>query len=1211
MEKAMREKIGSSPHIIKARHLIESAKNHSLSVKERGEKAVELTASLLQEADRVQTRKEKSIQNELSRMMEDPMGKVFTTYMTDQCFRTSKTARTADQMVYLLRELGTPRYVSFSKKIQLALFKALGKPFSFLFVPAAVLALRQQTKSVILPGEAGPLAEHMKKRKAEGVRLNINHLGEAILGEEEAQKRLQLYLDDLANPDFAYMSIKLSTIYSQINLLAREKTLSIAAERLRALYRAANRNTYTYSDGTVSPKFINLDMEEYRDLELTKDLFKMVLSEPEFEKTHAGIVLQAYLPDSFIFQKELTEWAKERVKRGGAPIKIRLVKGANLAMEQFEASLRGWAQAPYKEKIESDANFKRMLTYGCQKENAKAAHIGVGSHNLFDISYALLLRAENGSEKEISFEMLEGMAEHIRRVVQEIAGTILLYCPVAKKEDFQNAIAYLIRRLDENTGAENFLRHVFGLKPGSTVWKEQRDFFLKSCQMIDTTPVGPRRKQNRAAPIPKHPLDAPFQNEPDTDFSLPANRDWALSQLHAAKGKSYGPIPNVIGGKEFYEQNPSGKGIDPSYPDKELYRYSKASWEEVDQALEIAVSSIDRWKNTPARQRAEILANVAHKLRENLGYLFGIQLADGGKTIFESDPEISETIDFADYYARSLLEMESHKDISWQPKGVILVAPPWNFPVSIPCGGILAAIASGNTVIFKPAPEAVLSGWALVNILWDAGVPKEVVQFINCEDETVGSELIKDQRVRSVILTGATSTAQKFLSMRPDLDLSAETGGKNSLIITSLADRDLAIKDLLQSAFGHSGQKCSAASLAIVEAEVYDDPHFMNTLKAACESLTVGSAWDPASKVVPMVRAPEGALLKAFKTLEPGERWLVEPKPHPQNPHLWSPGIKIGVRPGSFMHLTELFGPALGIIRAKNLDHAIALANATPYGLTSGIHSLDKREREKWVERIQAGNLYINRTITGAIVRRQPFGGCKASSFGRGSKAGGPNYLAQFAVACQVSLPKEKATPCLEVNHLNSYVSSLKLSPPEQTKWKASIENYAYWAEKFLEQSDLSKVVGQDNFLIYRPRKKMCIRVRANDSPLDVLLVIAAALSVKTHIEVSWEKDSSPFRSDDKWTDFLSFLPHCCETEESFLHRVRMGTFRRLRLLTFASPQLCQAAHGAMCHLHQGAVLSNGCFELPHYLREIALSVDYHRYGNLGEREKEAREPIL
>ena len=372
--------------------------------------------------------------------------------------------------------------------------------------------------------------------------------------------------------------------------------------------------------------------------------------------------------------------------------------------------------------------------------------------------------------------------------------------------------------------------------------------------MIDTTPVGPRKKQNRQQPVTKYSLDAPFHNEADTDFSLPANREWALSLLEAAKSRTYAPIPNVIGGKEIYEENPSGRGFDPSNPGKELYRYSKANWEQVDQAINIAGSAIDKWNGTSPRQRAEILANVAHKLRENLAYLFSIQLADGGKTIFESDPEISETIDFAEYYARSLLKIHEHKDLRWYPKGVVLVAPPWNFPVSIPCGGILAAIAMGNTVLFKPAPEAVLSGWALVNILWEAGVPKDVVQFINCEDDTVGSELIKDPRVRVVILTGGTSTAQKFLSMRPTLDLAAETGGKNALIITSLADRDLAIKDLLQSAFGHSGQKCSAASLAIVESEVYDDPHFMGTLKAACESLTVGSAWDPASKVVPMVR---------------------------------------------------------------------------------------------------------------------------------------------------------------------------------------------------------------------------------------------------------------------------------------------------------------------------------------------------------------------
>lgn len=1207
----MGENIQTSPNIIKARQLIDSVKNHPLSVEERGDKAVELTATLLEEAHRVQTSKEKNVQNELARMMEDPIGKVFTTAMTDQCFRTSRNSRTADQLVYLLKKHGIPKYLSPVKKIQLAFFKLLGRQFSFLFVPIAILALRKQTSEVILPGEEGPLARHMKMRRDQGVRLNINHLGEAILGEDEALRRLQIYLDDLAKPDFEYMSIKLSSIYSQVNLLAWDKTLDVAAERLRKLYRAANQYSYTQPDGTKTPKFINLDMEEYRDLELTKELFKKVLSEPEFEKTHAGIVLQAYLPDSFLIQKELTEWAKERVKKGGAPIKIRLVKGANLAMEQFEASLRGWAQTPYTEKIQSDANFKRMLAYACEKENAEAAHIGVGSHNLFDISYALLLRSENGVEKEVTFEMLEGMAEHIRRVVQQLAGTILLYCPVAKKEDFQNAIAYLIRRLDENTGAENFLRHVFGLKPGSNVWKEQRDFFLKSCAIIDQTPVGPRRKQNRQEKPEKIPLDEPFRNEPDTDFALHANREWGHKIISEWEGKTFEDIPFVIDGKEMHEESPSGTGIDPSRPEKTLYSYSKASWEQVDRALDVATNAVDNWKRTPPRRRAEIIANVAQELRENLGDLYSVQLADGGKTMFESDPELSETIDFADYYARSLLQIHEHKDLAWEPKGVVLVAPPWNFPISIPCGGILSAIAAGNTVLFKPAPESVLSGWTLVQLLWKAGVPKDVVQFINCDDETVGSELIKDPRVNVVILTGATSTAQKFLSMRPDLDLSAETGGKNALIITSLADRDLAIRDLVQSAFGHSGQKCSAASLAIVEEEVYNDPHFMRTLKNAAESLHVGSAWDLSSKVVPMIRPPEGALRKAMTTLEPGESWLVEPKPDPNNPHLWSPGIKIGVKPGSFMHKTELFGPMLAVIKAKDLDHALAIANATPYGLTSGIHTLDDREKQKWLENIEAGNLYINRTITGAIVRRQPFGGCKGSSFGRGAKAGGPNYLSQFALPSQVDLPTESAVPNLEVQNIDRYVVSSAIPEPEKKKWKASISNYAFWAERFLQDSDPSLVVGQDNIFHYTPRKKMCLRLQSHDSLVDALRVIAAALSVNTHIEVSAPRGSGPFLEDETCKKVLGTIPLFEESEEGFLHRLRMGTFRRLRLLSAPSKELMQIAHEAGCHLHIGAVLANGRFELPHYLREVAISIDYHRYGNLAEREGEEREPIL
>jgi RHH-type proline utilization regulon transcriptional repressor/proline dehydrogenase/delta 1-pyrroline-5-carboxylate dehydrogenase len=292
------------------------------------------------------------------------------------------------------------------------------------------------------------------------VKVNLNHLGEAILGEEEAHRRLQIYLDDLARPEVECISIKISTITSQINLLAWDYTLDRLAERLRQLYRTAMNYQYSL-DEKNHDKFVNLDMEEYRDLHLTVELFCKVLNESEFFHYSGGIVLQSYLPDAYSIQQELTQWAMQRVNLGGASIKIRVVKGANLAMEQVEASLHGWPQAPYTQKEHVDANFKRMVIFGCEPKHAQAVRLGVASHNLFDIAYALLTIHEKGVGEFVHFEMLEGMAPHIRRVVQILSKEMLLYCPVAQEEEFQNAVAYLVRRLDENTAPQNFLRHLF------------------------------------------------------------------------------------------------------------------------------------------------------------------------------------------------------------------------------------------------------------------------------------------------------------------------------------------------------------------------------------------------------------------------------------------------------------------------------------------------------------------------------------------------------------------------------------------------------------------------------------------------------------------------------------------------------------------------------------------------------------------------------
>lgn len=1200
--------MSNSELIKEAKRKIASVRGKSLTVEERSQAAVELASLMLREANNIQTKDEKEQFAQLARMMRDPKGKAFAINMTDQCFRSSQPARIVNQLNYILKQMGIPSYVGFQKKAALKLFRLVGKWMPSLFVPLIRGMLRRETANLILPGEPSQLARHMKRRHQEGVRINLNHLGEAILGEEEAQRRLKIYLDDLAKPEVEYISIKISTIYSQINLLAWEKTVLILAERLRELLRVADKHTFKRKDGTAISKFVNLDMEEYKDLRLTVDVFKKVLDEPEFKNQSAGIVLQSYLPDSFAIQQELTQWAMQRVARGDAPIKIRIVKGANLAMEEVEASLRGWPQAPYPQKADVDANFKRMVEYGMQKEHAAAVLLGIGSHNVLDVAYAYLLCVENEVEHAVCFEMLEGMADHIRRVVQQLTGDMLLYCPAATREEFQHALAYLVRRLDENTAQENFLRHIFEMAPGTPEWEEQVALFSAAALQADKVSAAPRRTQNRCVPPLQPELCASFDNEPDTDWSLAANQAWAQGILAEWATKQINPIPIVISGEEILQTTHRAQGIDPSRPGEVVYDYCLADAAHVEQSLASIKKAEAAWQQTSESERALMLADISHALRIHRRDLIGAMVLGTGKTIPEADVELSEAVDFAEYYRRNIEELQGLQDIAWKPKGTVLVAPPWNFPCSIPAGGILAALAAGNCVIFKPAPEAVLVGWYLVQALWEAGVSKDVLHFIPCQDEPAGSLLVTDARVNAIILTGATETARLFMKMRPKVDLMAETGGKNSIIVSAASDRDLAIRDIVQSAFGHAGQKCSACSLAILEAEVYDDPHFLNQLRDAAASLTVGSAWDAATKVNPLIRAPGHALQRGLTHLEDGERWLLQPKMVGNNPQLWSPGIKLGVKPGSFMHQTELFGPVLGVMRGDNLQHCIEIANGTPYGLTSGLQSLDEREKIIWLDQIEAGNCYINRGITGAVVRRQPFGGCKESSFGPAAKAGGPNYLMQLMSAEQRALPMERDKLDEAASRLLTLAEGC-LSAEEFQIWNSSVSSYTFfWKNYFCKDHDPSNLWGQDNQFRYRAHNHLCVRLQAEDSLLDLWRLAAIIASLGMSLEVSLDPTiKAPL------VDLDAILPQVIwtvEGEEEWLKKTLRKEFDQVRLLSNPSGDTIKALAESGVHFQVSPILANGRVELLKFLREISISSDYHRYGNLGLREGEKRRPL-
>ena len=1200
------------------------------------QKALFVAARLQERAAELQTPAERRQQAELDRMLRHPQDKATLAQITDQAFRSNTSQRAVDQFVHILDVQGIPRFFSPFKRTLLKGFQSFGGYAPGVAVPLVKDQMRKETANVILPAEPELLFEHLRGRHAEGVRMNINFLGEAILGEEEAYQRLQTNLQALQSPDIEVISIKISTLYSQISPLAREHTVSTLCERLELLYRTAARQTFTRADGSKVPKFVYLDMEEYRDLSLTAEAFMRTLERPGLEKVAAGIVLQAYVPDSFRCQQEITAWARNRVSAGGAPITLRVVKGANMEMERFEAAQRGWPQAPYKTKLETDANYKRMVDEAMKPENIAAVRLGVASHNLFDLSYALVQAAEKELLDKVQFEMLEGMANAQRRALFELTHNMLLYAPVCRKQDFIHAIGYLVRRLDENTGPENFLRHAFRILPGGPDWQRLAQGFSEARQASATVSDAPRRTQNRLMPpVPflpgEGPVDRGWQhlvNEPDTDFSLPHNGEWAKQIIVAWEprcGDKAPEVPLIIAGEEIFQNgNPRTirECLDPSRPGVVVGRYRQASADDVDRAAACAVADEDGWRTMTPQARFERLGTVADEFRKARGDLIGAALADGGKTISESDPEVSEAVDFVEFYRANAKWWYEQPALRARPKGVVVVVSPWNFPIAIPSGGVAAALAAGNCVILKPASDSVLPAWELCQCFWRGGVSRKTLQFLPCAGNRAGRQLVNHAGVNAVILTGGTETALAMLHDKPSLHLLAETGGKNATIVTAMADRDQAIKHVVHSAFSHAGQKCSATSLLLLEAEVYDDPRFKHSLCDAVNSLSVGSAWKLETKMGPLIRPPSGDLENGLKVLEPEESWAVLPRRLENNPSLWSPGVKYCVQPGSYTHMTEFFGPVLGVMRFEKLSQAIDLVNQTGYGLTSGLQSLDDREQEQWQSQVRAGNLYINRTTVGAIVLRQPFGGMGKSVFGPGVKAGGPNYVALLmdfedagATAAAAPPPGDPMLARL-CDHLQQ-ASTGPLAAMDIAEALRAAGSYSQsFCEEFGQSHDHFKLIGQDNFRRYLPVRELRIRVHPQDSLLSIFARLCAARVAGCRTTISAPPDCHRAALErleeltEPWAGAVEFVE---ESDEELAAVIRGRQTDRIR---YAAPDrvslpVLQAAAETGVFLATEPVSLEGRRELLWYVQEQTLSADYHRYGNLGVREGEPRAAVL
>lgn len=870
----------------------------------------------------------------------------------------------------------------------------------WLVAPVVRQNVTRLARRFIVEEETAALQSVLANLRAEPAAFTIDVVGEATVSDKEALAMQQRYLDLLRGlstivADWPVVpqidrgpngllptinvSVKVSSLCARFDPLDPDSE-SIAVERLRPLVSEAARLKAA----------LTIDMEQFAFKETTLAIFRRMLEESEFASAPPlAIAMQAYLYDTERDLSELLRFARERKRRIG----VRLVKGAYWDSEIAWAKQKGWPIPVYLDKAATDANYERLARL--LLENFDIVDAAFGSHNIRSLAHAIVTAKELGVPRNgYEIQMLYGMGEPIRRAVIQNGRRVRVYLPTGR---LLPGMAYLIRRLMENTSNTSFLRQTYA---------DEEDIHKLIQKPMAKKAATRRRSSPRRTDDAE--IVAPFQNEPLVDFSIGENRvrfGEALKRTREKFGRDY---RLWVEGRER-ETGSWLESVNPADPAEVVGRVAVAGQNEADRALAAAVGFFPEWRRTVATERADFLFRAAAIMRRRRLDLAAWELFEVGKGWREADADVAEAIDYLEYYGREMLRLAAPRITQqipgeanlylYEPRGVAVIIAPWNFPLAILTGMTAAALAAGNCVLVKPAEQSPVTGALLMEILREAGVPPGACQLLQGGGE-LGAYLVRDPRVHLIAFTGSRDVGLEILRAAYDHQpgqehvkrVVCEMGGKNAIIVDSDADLDEALVHIVESAFGYQGQKCSAASRLIL----LDDIHgqLLERLVEAVKSLKIGPTVDPGNFIGPVIDAAAQSKIIGYLDIGKREGTCVVEREAPTNGYFVGPAVFSNIQPQHRLAQEEIFGPVLAVIKARDFDQALAIANRSSYALTGGLFSRSPAHIQTARREFRVGNLYINRGITGAVVERQPFGGLKLS--GIGSKAGGPDYLLQF-----------------------------------------------------------------------------------------------------------------------------------------------------------------------------------------------------------------------
>lgn len=1093
----------------------------------------------------------------LADLVRDPRGLEFAVAFADRVLRPADAHAAARNLERLSRRI--PRTVPSYLRVAIVLGGGFGVLVPWPVIPIVRRVFRGMVGHLVADGRPDRLARSLERLRAAGVGPDVHLLGDAVLGEHEGARRSRAVRELLARDDVDRVSVGVREVASASAPWGFATDIERIVERLLPLAQDAVR--------TGSATSFTLEIAGYRDLDLTVAAFTRLLDLPELRSLEAGIELPAAFPDSFAALQELTAWARRRVADGGAPIRVRIVRGADVRMEEVDAALSGWPLATWGSEAALDAGLVRMLDWALRPEHAEAVRVGVASHDLFELALALVLAERRRVRDGVELELPLGVASPVVDAVRADGGGLRISVPAADPDHPDAIIGTLIRRFEDAAGDE-LLATPHDADEGRLA--RRRDRYAASLAHLDDGPPRSPRSQDRLHPeVPRAPI--PFANEPRTDPAIPANRAWVAGILDRAAASRLG-----------------------------LDTVAAARFDHADTARALASAAAEAgssWGSHPAAERAEALHRAGEVLAAFRGRLAEVMVAETGMTIDRADAEVSEAVDHAHHCAELALELERLPGAEFVPSRVVLVLAPETSPVAFAAAAVLEALAAGGAPIL--VPEAGRCGAVLAEALWEGGIPREVLRLAVADDPVVRRTLVTAPEVDRVLLAGSFDSAELVRSWRPGVEVLGEASGANSIVVTPSADLDAAIADLVRSAFAGAGQDPVAASLAILVGSVGESDGFRSRLVDAVTSLRVGSPFDPATAVGPLVPGAVGSVASGIVRLDDGEAWLVTPRALDETDRLWSPGVRDGIRAGGTFHLAGSPAPVLGLLRARTLDEAVELQNAMPTGLVAGIHSLDVDEVARWLTRVEAGNLVVNRATTGGIVRRQPFGGWKRSTIGPRAKRGGPNALLPLGGWRRASAVPDGD---LRLDGLDARVRAAVEAFQSALDYDgfafvrhAAYDDEAAWTAEFSHGADVAGLGVERNVRRYRPA---VTRVRLADGGqlADLARVVIAGIRARATIHVSagvaLPSALLPLLEE------LRIARVDVERDDAWVARIAAERPPRVRLVG-GDPSAVRAAIGGPpdVAIWGGEVTAAGRLELLPFLLEQNVSITAHRFG--------------